>query len=324
MPPLVSVIITCLNCNRFLANAVNCTLAQTYENIECIIVDDGSTDDTRSLAESLANKDDRIKYVINNGKHGPAAARNFGVQHANGEWIQFYDVDDHLYPDKIRTQLDYLRDNHIDTSQPMVLYSDFEVIWEDESGKSIKKITNVIGDHNREGLLNKILSWHEGPTMPFHVNSTLFKRAIFKEKIFNTDLMIFEEIEFFTDLLHNKIPFIYVPTLAMTYRIHGTNLTKDYRRSRLGYIQFLHEVYDKNPALLVPTARRINVILDRVVKEGDTEIFYKLLAIIKRTSIPFSYTWKGKNFTSTGGITLLFWMKKISHKLRHFFSSKNK
>jgi len=323
MQSLVSVIITCLNCTKFLSKAVDCVLSQTYENIECIIVDDGSTDDTRSLAELLAQKDERIKYVFNTGKHSPASARNFGLKHASGEWIQFYDVDDYLYPDKLKKQLDYLIDNNIDTQQPLVLYSDFEATWENEDGECIKKITNIIGHHSRDGLLNKVMSWHEGPTMPLHVNSTLFKRTVFDKKLFNADLIIFEEVEFFIDLIYNNIPFIYIPTIAMTYRTHSTNLTKDYRRSTLGYIQFLNEVYNKDPSLLIPTSERINIIMTRLMSEGDSEVFNNLIAIIKRAHIPFSYPWKGINVNNAILLSILFRLKKISRFFHQFFSSKN-
>lgn len=323
MQALVSVIITCRNCQRFLQQAVQNTFNQTYKNIECIIVDDGSTDNTHSIAEQLVNEYDNIKYVVNNGAHSPASARNFGVTQAKGEWIQFYDVDDYLYPDKLKAQMDFLSDNHINNKQAAVVYSDFEVIWENAVGKHANKITNIIGDHTRDELLNKIMSWHDGPTMPFHVNSTLFSKTLFEKKTFNTDMMIFEEIEFFVDLLIQNIPFHYVPVMAMSYRIHDTNLTKDYRRSRLGYIQFLNKVYDKDPSLLKLTSKRINLVMERAVKENDSEIFSGLMAIISRANIPFCFKWKGQSIRHRYLMIPIFWIKKVSRCLRAIFSSKN-
>ena len=160
--------------------------------------------------------------------------------------------------------------------------------------------------------------------MALHVNSTLFKRTIFDKKLFNDDLMIFEEVEFFIDLIYNNIPFIYVPTIAMTYRTHGTNITKDYRRSTLGYIQLLNEVYNKDPSLLMPTSERINIILKRLMIEGDQEVFKNLITIIKRGHIPFSYPWKGLDINNAFLLSLVFRLKIISRFFRSLYSSKRK
>lgn len=319
MQPLVSVIVTCLNSARFLPHAVNCTLSQTYKNIECIIVDDGSTDNTCAIAESLMQQDSRIKFVSNTGNHGPAGARNFGVRHARGEWIQFYDVDDHLYPDKIRLQLDYLTDNDNHTDDDVVIYSDFEVNWETKDGIVERTMTNKVGAHPREALMNKIMSWSNGPTMPFQVGSMLFKRRIFNDKLFNENLMMFEEIELFTDLLHKHIPFIYVPTVAMTYRIHDSNTTRDYRGFVMGYIQFLEEAFNKDPELVQAASTRMNIEINHAMKGNDWEIIEKIIALIKKTKIPIQFKWKGINLSNPYLLQLLFYRKRLSHtrQLQH-------
>lgn len=310
MQPLVSVVIPCLNCAGFLPHAVSCTLSQTYENIECIIVDDGATDNSREVAEALIKKDSRIRYVKNTDKHGLSGVRNFGLKHAKGEWIQFYDVDDHLYPEKIKLQLNFLTENNIDTEQDMVLYSDFEVKWENENGDIERSITNTIGPQNREQLLNRIMSWHEGPTMPLHVNSTLFKRRIFENKLFNEDMIGFEEIELFTDLLYKKIKFIYIPTLAMSYRIHGSNVTNDQKRFIIGYFQFLEEAYKKDPDLVKPASTRINIVINTIMKKYDRNMFNQLITIIKKTSIPFCYKWKKISIRSPILLKLIYFRKQ--------------
>lgn len=310
MHPLISIIIPCLNRSKFLPHAVSCALSQTYENIECIIVDDGSTDNTPEVVKVLQQTDSRIKYAVNTGKHGPSGVRNFGIKQAKGEWIQFYDVDDHLYPQKIRSQIDFLTKNNINIDQDLVLYSDFEVKWQDVDGKIMRTISNDVKSHSNDELINKIMSWTEGPTMPLHVNSTLFKRSIFNEKIFNENLFMFEEHELFIDLLYKKIPFIYIPTLAMTYIIHDSNLTKDYRRSRMGYIQFLWEVYKKEPDLLQPTSARINIIIKQAMKEKDIVMIEKIISLVKRTETPFQYQWKGFIINKPFLLKLIFFRRK--------------
>ncbi len=94
-PKLISVIMPCFNAERYLREAVDCVLKQTYPNIELIIVDDGSTDGS---VEILQSYEGRIK-VLRQANQGPYPARNYGASHATGEFIAFLDADDWWSPD---------------------------------------------------------------------------------------------------------------------------------------------------------------------------------------------------------------------------------
>lgn len=106
--PLVSVITPTFNRSRILKKAIDSILQQTYKNWELIIVDDGSTDDTKSVVESI--KDKRIKYLYKENA-GPCAARNYGIAHAKGEWITYLDSDDILFPNCIEVMIERLHEN---------------------------------------------------------------------------------------------------------------------------------------------------------------------------------------------------------------------
>ena len=103
--PLVSIIIPTYNCRRWLGDTIDSALAQTYPNCEVLVVDDGSTDGTGDwLAKQYG---ERIRYFWKeNG--GLSSARNFGLHHARGEYIQFLDADDLLLPNKTDTHVTYL------------------------------------------------------------------------------------------------------------------------------------------------------------------------------------------------------------------------
>jgi glycosyltransferase involved in cell wall biosynthesis len=102
MPPLVSAVIPAYNYAQFVRRAVDSVLAQTYPHIECIVVDDGSTDNT---LEVLAPYGDRIR-VVSKKNGGLAAARNTGVENARGEFVAFLDADDWWHPEKIAKQVE--------------------------------------------------------------------------------------------------------------------------------------------------------------------------------------------------------------------------
>lgn len=92
--PLVSVIIPTFNREKVLPKTIDSVINQTYENWELLIVYDKSTDDTKKVVMDYAKKDNRIKYLLNNGNKGPGAARNFGINNCNGKYIAFLDSDD--------------------------------------------------------------------------------------------------------------------------------------------------------------------------------------------------------------------------------------
>src|SRR5690348_15579178 len=104
---LVSVIIPAYNYARYIPGAVNSVLAQTYQNHEIVVVDDGSTDGTRqALGDSL----DKISYIYQHNR-GVSAARNVGIERSRGELIAFLDADDVWVPDKLDRQVRFLRDH---------------------------------------------------------------------------------------------------------------------------------------------------------------------------------------------------------------------
>ncbi|MFL5763692.1 MAG: glycosyltransferase family 2 protein [Bacteroidia bacterium] len=104
MSPLISVIIPTFNYASFLPETIGSVMAQTYGNWECIVVDDGSTDDTKNVMDALCKSDPRIKYLVQKND-GPTIARNNGLKNASGDFIQFLDADDLLEKEKFEKQL---------------------------------------------------------------------------------------------------------------------------------------------------------------------------------------------------------------------------
>src|SRR5438045_8833163 len=104
-PPKVSIIIPTFNRANLVDGAIESVLAQTEPNIEVMVVDDGSTDDT---AEKLGRFGHRI-IVIRQGNAGVSSARNTGIRAARGEWIAFVDSADRWQPEKLERQLQCLQ-----------------------------------------------------------------------------------------------------------------------------------------------------------------------------------------------------------------------
>lgn len=95
--PLVSVVVPVYNVEPYVAECLDSVLAQTYRNIEVIVVDDGSTDDSPAICDQFAERDHRFK-VVHKANGGLSSARNVGLAESHGEWIAFVDSDDYVSP----------------------------------------------------------------------------------------------------------------------------------------------------------------------------------------------------------------------------------
>ena len=130
--PLVSVVIPTFNREKVVGRAVNSVLNQSFRDFECIVVDDGSTDETGSVLRGFA---DKIK-VIKTENRGVSAARNTGAKLAVGKYIAFLDSDDEWKPQKLQKQLDFMRKSGFRISQT-------DEIWV-RSGKFVNKSNKYI------------------------------------------------------------------------------------------------------------------------------------------------------------------------------------
>lgn len=107
MDKLLSVIIPVYNCEKYVERCIRSVLAQTYENIEVIVVDDGSKDNSLSICLSLAKDNNKVK-VIHKENGGVVSARNAGIQESRGDFITFVDSDDWIEPDTYESMLNMI------------------------------------------------------------------------------------------------------------------------------------------------------------------------------------------------------------------------
>lgn len=113
MKKLVSIIIPAYNVENYIDRCLESTLAQTYENIEVIVVDDGSKDSTWSHIKAFMARDERVRG-FHRDNAGVSASRNFALSQAAGEYIQFVDADDYLEQKAVETLVKALEENHAD------------------------------------------------------------------------------------------------------------------------------------------------------------------------------------------------------------------
>lgn len=113
---MISIIIPTFNRAHLIGETLDSIIAQTYQNWECIVVDDCSTDNTEEVLEEYLKKDTRIFFYKkpNDMPKGPSAARNFGFQKSKGEYINFFDSDDLMHPQKLEIDLKNIQSGDFD------------------------------------------------------------------------------------------------------------------------------------------------------------------------------------------------------------------
>lgn len=134
---LVSIIMPMHNSAMFVEDAILSVLSQTYKDWELLVVDDSSTDNSTDIVKAYQKKNKNIRLLINDYHTGlPSAPRNFGIKHANGQYIAFLDSDDCWLPGKLEKQI-----KQFDSDKIAIVFSDYEKI--DEEGKRNNRIVKA-------------------------------------------------------------------------------------------------------------------------------------------------------------------------------------
>ncbi|MDF2431618.1 MAG: hypothetical protein JWP44_1249 [Mucilaginibacter sp.] len=217
MNSLISVIVPAYNQDKYLPEALDSVLAQTYPNWECIIVNDGSTDQTDQIAQSYLKKDKRFKYLKKeNG--GLSSARNAGLKIAKGNWIQFLDSDDYIEPEKFKISIDLAVEN----PSVGVIVSDFKMFIEDRL-KAISAFCDLKQERlNFESIL---FGWDAEFNIPIHCG--LFKAEFFHLNPFIEKLKSNEDWIMWLGIFKKDVKALYLDYPLAYYRINPNSMTKD-------------------------------------------------------------------------------------------------
>lgn len=205
--PLVSIIIPAWNAEKYVKEAVDSALNQTHENIEVIVVDDGSTDSTKNILDSFI-KNKRIKYFYQTNK-GLAGARDTGILSAKGDYIAFLDSDDVFLPQKITKQIQSLEDN----SDFGVSYCDLLHFTDEEPRRFFHHRYHYPSGQLFEALLKKQFI---NPLSVVIRRSVLDKFGLFDEKLRRS-----EDWELWLRLARAGVKFLYLNEILAHYRIRS-------------------------------------------------------------------------------------------------------
>ena len=221
----VSVIIPCYNAEKTIRETIESVLAQTYQDFEIIVVDDGSTDGSQGIIQSF---EDKVRYIYQENK-GQASARNTAIRASDGTYLAFLDADDLWMPDKLEKQITIMQQEDIHWC-----YCDCDYFL-DESGKTIGVYSRLVHPPKTGWVVESLLMGNFIASPTPIVSRSIFEKAGYfnecKDVKFGEDWDEWIRIAF-------KSEICYVNEPLTKYRIHNTNYT---RNSDLQQVYQSHE-----------------------------------------------------------------------------------
>jgi glycosyltransferase involved in cell wall biosynthesis len=224
MPDLVSVVIPVYNSEKYLEECLNSVLTQTYQNIEIIVVDDGSTDSSPEILKKYSKKIN----ILTQKNNGLASALNLGISKMKGHWFKWFSPDDVMYPYAIETLVDEVKKHPDDT----IIYSNWTIM--DDSGNILRKFY----ESNYNDLLEFDYNIRLLDGQQINVNTTLIPSSLFdKCDIRKLDDPVAIDYDFFLNsaLLCN-MKFYLITKSLVKYRIHTSQLSHKNISKTLDYI----------------------------------------------------------------------------------------
>ncbi|MCF4100902.1 glycosyltransferase [Gillisia sp. M10.2A] len=218
MKNLISVIIPTFNRAHIIKETLHSVLTQTYTNWECIIIDDGSNDDTFNTVNTFVGSDKRFQYFTRpeTKPKGAASCRNFGIEKAKGSFLQFLDSDDIIAPNKFEVQLQaiYQYKDTIATCKWARLDSG---MVKDKKYESLPSYRSFNHPPDLLKVFGKSFTY-------FPLHTYLTPSSLIKEiGIWNEELTVNDDGEFFTRAILNAKKIYFVPNTYATYRSGSGN-----------------------------------------------------------------------------------------------------
>lgn len=224
--PLVSIIIPTFNREHLIKDTLESVLLQSYPNWECIIVDDGSTDNTVAVIKEFIKNDSRFSFY--NLEHkGVSYARNYALSVVKGEFIQFLDSDDLLHENKIKDSLAALAKDEFDRK---IVISNFRMFRDTLQNSEAPFCKLTLAEFNFEKVL---YDWDFEFNIPIHCG--FFHKSNFENFKFQSELGAKEDWIMWLRIFKNNPEVIFIDLPLAYYRYHDKNMTKDFAHMKSNF-----------------------------------------------------------------------------------------
>ena len=252
---LVSVIVPAYNAAAFIVETLESVKNQTYARLECIVVDDGSTDNTAEMVKNWIRSDERFIYVHQSNK-GLSGARNTGMDNARGAFFQFLDADDVLRPTKLAVQVALMQ-----SEEAQVSYTDYST---GISSDVYTPSTYYRSAQFKTGqwLEELIERWESSLVIPPHC--FLFRAELFREHgiRFDTSLPNHEDFDCWVHIFRLRPVIRYIDQKLCIYRITDNSMSKKMRAMGEGFLEVM-----KNQIGVSGQSKQLRSLLEKKRRE---------------------------------------------------------
>lgn len=209
MSSKVSVILPTFNRSKFLNKSIESVLGQTYKDLEVLVIDDGSTDDTKIIVEKYAGADNRVRYFFQENS-GQGSARNMGLKNATGQFITFLDSDDFYLPTRLEQMVQLFKNRHVDFCSSSVIIR--------ENWCERKQVLKNWHNKDKDFFLKNVGLTFAG------MNIFLTKNLADRIGFFETRIKHWEDVDFIVRAF-DLGDFDYIDTPLLVYGKHGGNIS---------------------------------------------------------------------------------------------------
>ena len=233
--PIVAVVVPAKNDAEFLRACLRSVREQWFQPLECVVIDDGSSDETARIASEFAEKDERFSVVSHPVSQGPSAARNTGIARTSAPFVTFLDADDFLYQHSIKRRVEALLD-----ADPDLVAGTF-CDWQATSQNQGRKAPERTAASRRD-----VVGFVDGPECPFIVTAPVVRRSVLEQVGgFDETLLTAEDFDLWIRVLREGHTFTYVPIIGVAYRQNASGLvfseSADHAESAMSIIERQYE-----------------------------------------------------------------------------------
>lgn len=282
--PLVSIIIPTYNRVALISETLNSLISQTYSNWECIIVDDLSSDNTLQVVSEYCEKDGRFRVYKRpeENKKGPSSCRNFGLEKANGLFIQFLDSDDFLAPSKLEQSVHEINSSHRTGKE--ICISNFQMFILTAADATAPYCHLHSGLFTFENILYK---WEELFTIPIHCG--FFSVELFQDFRFPEELQAKEDWIMWITLSKNNATVSFIDEPLALYRKNPESITmkSDALADQIKVCHYLKNIltesqFDKLLFSIISNYHKTNMELKLKIEAMKKSYGYKLERLIQK------------------------------------------
>lgn len=253
----ISIIMPVYNKEKYLQTILNQLMNQSFNNYECLLIDDGSTDNSGLICDEFSNHDNRFK-AFHKANGGVSNARNIGLDNVIGKYITFVDADDEIHDDFLLNLY-----NCIESTGAEIVVGSYIKFWDYKKDKQIVKYPNSNKVFKFENVLDTFVGIQKNTGIFGCCCSKIFKKSLINDIRFDSQLRLAEDFDFYLKI-YDKIDLIYFDDKSYYYyrqeADNSSGLVNDYSidylsqlKINLRYKKFLikYDTYQSNNKLII-------------------------------------------------------------------------